>query len=112
MDYSYEYNGASLKVPKNKIFNCIDAINDVTTVTELSSVFTENDFIKAAKLFCILASYSGKTLDPMDVTQHYLYSDGGAMEVYKGVNGIIELLAPPESYNPPVVESAGKSKAA
>ena len=112
MDYSYTYDGADYKVPKNKIFECLYAVGEVCTVTDLRTVFTENNFLKASKLLCILGEFSGKVFDPLEVSKHYLYVDGGVMEIYKAIEGLVALLSPPESYNPPVVEASGKAKAA
>lgn len=112
MDYSYTYDGTDYKVPKNKIFECLYSVGEVCVVTELRAVFAENNFLKASKLLCILGEFSGKSFDPMDVSKHYLYADGGVTEIYKAVEGLVALLSPPESYNPPAAESSGKAKAA
>jgi hypothetical protein len=106
MDYSFDYNGDSYRIPKAKIFDCLFAIGEVESVANIGSSMT--DAIKAAKIFCILSGYANKQLDPMDVSRRYLYEEGGANEIFNAVGGLVALLAPPETYHPPESDDAGK----
>ena len=108
IDYSFEYKGDSYKIPKGKIFECLYAIGEVVPVATLGEVFQSNDFMKAAKLFCIVGEYSKQTFNPIEVTQHYLYGDGGAAEIFNAIGNLVAVLNPPDSYHPPETEEAGK----
>ena len=108
IDYSFEYKGDSYKIPKGKIFECLYAVGEVAPVATLGEVFQSNDFMKAAKLFCIIGEYAKQTFDPIEVTQHYLHVDGGAAEIFNAIGSLVAVLNPPESYHPPETGEAGK----
>lgn len=107
-DYTFEYNGGSHRIPKAKIFECLYDIGEITPVGSLRDVFASNDFMKIAKIFCVLGDYSKKPLDPIEVTKYYLYKDGGSSEIFSAIGGLIALLNPPEDYHPPETDEAGK----
>jgi hypothetical protein len=108
IDYSFEYKGDSYRIPKGKIFECLYAIGEVVPVSDLGEVLLKNDFMKAAKLFCIAGEYAKQKFDPIEVTQHYLNVEGGAAEIFNAIGGLVAVLNPPESYHPPETEEAGK----
>lgn len=108
LDYSFDYKGDSYKIPKNKIFECLYSMGEISPIATLGDVFSSNDFMKAAKLFCVMGDYCKKDFDPLEVTKHYLYEDGGAAEIFTSIGGLVALLNPPETYHPPETEEAGK----
>lgn len=107
-DYTFEYKGDSFRVPKNKIFECLYEIGELVDITKLSDVFNSNDFLKASKLLNIIGRHAKQDFDPIEITKHYLYEEGGAVEIYNAVLGLVALLNPPESYHPPETKEAGK----
>ncbi len=107
-DFKFDYNGDSHRIPKSKLFECLYEVGEVIPLLSINEVFMNNDFMKVAKVFTVLFSYTGKTIDPIEVTKHYLYKEGGAKEIFDAMNGAISLLNPPENYHPPETEEAGK----
>jgi len=107
-DYTFEYSGDSYRIPKSKIFECLYAVGEIVPILSISSVFESNDFMKAAKIFSVMFSYTGKEINPLDVTKHYLHEKGGAVEIFTAINGALVLLNPPETYHPVESEEAGK----
>lgn len=110
-DYVFEYQGDSFRVPKNKIFECLYEIGEIESVATIGEVFTSNNFMKAAKIFCVLGSYAKQSFDPIEVTKNWLHTKGAAIEIYTAVGNIVALLNPPEEYHPPEDDKAGKQQA-
>lgn len=109
LDYTFEYNGDSHRIPKSKIFECLYQMGEISPIATIGDVFSENDFMTASKLICVMSSYSkGGEFDPMEVARRYLHEEGGAFEIYTAVGELVALLNPPETYNPPETEEAGK----
>lgn len=111
IDYSFEYKDKSYSIPKNKIFECLYELGEVVPVISIGDVFAENDFMKAARLFCLMGTYAKQSWDPIEVTQHYLYTEGGAAEIFNAIGSLIAVLNPPESYNPPEEKNAESAEA-
>jgi len=108
-DYTFEYKGESYRIPKNKIFDCLYEMGEIVPIATIGDVFSSNDFMKASRLLSLMGGYTKKGApDPMEVTKHYLYEEGGALEVYTAVGELVALLNPPETYHPPETEEAGK----
>ena len=108
IDYSFDYDGTTYKVPKAKIFETLYAIGEIAPVAALGEVFSSNNFMKAAKIFALLGDYAGQKFDPIDVTKHYLYKKGGSAEIYMAIGGLVALLNPPEDFQPPENKELGK----
>lgn len=100
-DYNFDYNGESFRVPTPKIFDCLYDVGEIASIGSIGQVVQDNDFMKIAKVFSIITNYTGKPQNPIEVTQHYLYAEGGAIEIVNAIGGIVSLLNPPESYHPP-----------
>lgn len=107
IDYSFEYKGDTLKVPKGKIFEALYAIGEITPIATIDNVI-KTEFMKSAKIFCILAAYAGQDFDPIEITKHFLYAKGGSTEIYVAIGGLIATLSPPDDYQPPEQKDLGK----
>lgn len=107
-DYTFEYQGGSYRIPKSQIFECLYEVGEIESVATIGSVFTDNNFMKAVKIFCVLGEYSKKPIDPIEATKNWLHTEGAALEIYTAVGNLVALLNPPEEYNPPEDDKAGK----
>lgn len=107
-DYIFEYKGDSYRVPKNKIFECLYEIAEVVPLSDMQTLANRSQALKAARIFCAIGSYADKKFDPISVSQDYLHSDEQMSEIYVAIGGVLSLLNPPESYNPPETKEVGK----
>ncbi len=107
-DYIFEYKGDSYRVPKNKIFECLYELGEIVPIGEFQELGNRANSMKAAKIFCAIGVYAKTQFDPIEVTQNYLHDDDLASEIYIAIGGLVSLLNPPETYNPPETEEAGK----
>ena len=111
MNYDFEYAGEKYSIPKGKIFETLQAMGKVKPIIGINSIFQNtDDFLEVAAVFAVLVKYAGKEIDCMEISKDYLYETGRGVEIYKAVNGIIELLSPPDNYQPPVEPAKKKPK--